>query len=166
MTEVAVPLLVEVGRMWAEGRLEVRYEHFTSMRLADFLREARRPFEERARGPHVATTTLPGDLHELGLIMASAVFSLRGWRVIRLGVQTPPGQLASLVRDASLAGAALSISPVVKRRDALEAVTELRRGMPAGTRLWVGGAGAPDGVKGVEVCRGLDELYHSLDHYD
>jgi DNA-binding transcriptional MerR regulator len=155
----AGPFLAAVGSGWAEGKLEVRHEHFASGVLGDFLRTVRQPLDDRATGPVAALATLPNELHGLGLQMAALVFALAGWRPLVLGVDTPVPQIAALARDAPLAAVALSC--VQERgRNSTGSVRALRRGLPRGIPLIVGGRGAPvrSQIKGVQIIPNLTSL--------
>ena len=55
------PAIREVGDAWEGGRLEIRHEHFFSEKVGDLLRSLRLPFEERAHGPLVVCSSLPGE---------------------------------------------------------------------------------------------------------
>jgi methanogenic corrinoid protein MtbC1 len=89
VSERAAPFLVSVGDAWERGELHVRHEHFASACLGDFLRTARKPMDDRATGPVVVLSTLPDELHGLGLQMAAVVSAAAGWRVLMLGTNTP-----------------------------------------------------------------------------
>jgi methanogenic corrinoid protein MtbC1 len=159
LEQLAGPFLAAVGRGWAEGKLEVRHEHFASGVLGDFLRTVRQPLDDRATGPVAALATLPNELHGLGLQMAALVFALAGWRPLVLGVDTPISQIAALARDAPLAAVALSC--VQERgRNGTASVRALRRGLPRGIPLIVGGRGAPvrSQIKGVQIIPNLTSL--------
>lgn len=151
----AGPLLTEIGAAWADGRLDVRHEHFASSVLGDFLRAVRGPLDDRAAGPIAALTTLPGELHGLGLQMCALVFALAGWRALILGVNTPIAQVAALAREAPISAVALSC---VQRRHGAAAVAALRRRLPARVPLLVGGAGAPPSRRGIERLADLTAL--------
>jgi DNA-binding transcriptional MerR regulator/methylmalonyl-CoA mutase cobalamin-binding subunit len=142
------PFLHAVGEAWAAGTLSVRHEHFASAVVADFLREARRPFEERAGGPWIAAATLEGDLHEIGLLGASLLASLHGWRVAYLGPDAPVEEIAAFARDAGVRSVAISVSRS-RRRAAAPLLRRLRAALPRTIALWVGGAGSPGGLDGV-----------------
>jgi methanogenic corrinoid protein MtbC1 len=155
----ASPFLGAIGRGWAEGELEVRHEHFASGVLGDFLRTVRQPMDNRATGPVAALATLPGELHGLGLQMVALVFALAGWRPLVLGVDTPVPQIAALAHDAPLSVVALSC--VQERgRKSTAFVGALRRGIPRGIPIVVGGRGAPTRtqLKGVQIFRDLGSL--------
>ena len=162
----AAPFLAGVGEAWAAGTLDVRHEHFASACLGDFLRAVRMPLDDRATGPVAVLTTLPGELHGLGLQMSALVFALSGWRVLLLGVDTPVDQIAALAREAPIAAVGLSCA-TRGGREAAESLRALRRRLPRRIPLLVGGAGAPpaSGQAGIEVLADLAALERWLrDH--
>jgi methanogenic corrinoid protein MtbC1 len=136
------PFLQAVGDGWAKGELEVRHEHFASACVGDFLRLVRIPLDDRAEGPIVALATLPGERHGIGLLMAGLVFALAGWRVLDLGVDTPPDQIVALAREAPLRAVALSLVKTRNGRSPAAATAELRQALPRRVQLLVGGAAA------------------------
>jgi methanogenic corrinoid protein MtbC1 len=154
---VAAPLLRSVGEEWAAGRLEVRHEHFLSERLGDVLRSLRLPLEERAAGPLVGFSTLPGEAHGLGLQMAALAVASAGCRVLYLGTETPLPDMVSLVRDLGARALALSVSASGRARAAAP-LRRLRKLLPRRTALLVGGEGAPPSMAGVRVFADLGGL--------
>lgn len=155
---VAGPFMEAVGTGWRTGALRIRQEHFASACLADFLREVRIPWDERANGPVVALATLEDDLHEGGLLMASVLMAVRGWRVLYVGAHTPVAELAELARSRTLDAVALSVSAAVPRARATRSVRALREKLPRRVALWVGGAGAPESVRGADRFASLAAL--------
>jgi hypothetical protein len=154
----AAPFLTALGEAWAKGTLDVRHEHFASAALGDFLRTVRAPLEERAAGPVVALSTLPDELHGLGLQMSAVVFASAGWRPLMLGVDTPLPQIVALVREAPISAVALSAAAPHRRRTDL-ALQTLRRRLPRQIPLLIGGAGAPAASRtGIEVFPDLTSL--------
>src|SRR5687767_11113912 len=148
--ERAAPLLAAVGDAWSTGELDVRHEHFASACLGDFLRSVRMPMDDRATGPVVALATLPGELHGLGLQMSAVVFAAAGWRALVLGVNTPVEQIVALTREATIAAVAVSCA-APRRRKTAEQLRTLRRRLPRGVSLLVGGTGAPTAVSATGV---------------
>ena len=142
------PLLTAVGVAWERGELEIRHEHFLSERLSDLLRTLRVPFEERAEGPLVLLTTLPGEFHVLGLQMVALLLAAVGCRVLLLGAQTPVAEIAALARDTEARAVGLSVSAVTATPTTVRAIGGLRRALPAKTQLLVGGHAAPARVGG------------------
>jgi methanogenic corrinoid protein MtbC1 len=152
LEEVARPLMRAVGDGWAAGRIDVRHEHFASARLADVLRQATRRFDPSSSGPRAVLASLPGDAHELGLLMAALVFSASRWQVVYMGRDTPPDQLQALAGEVELNCVALGISATAPG-NVTRALRSLRRGLPRELPIVVGGSGAPDDVAGVTYVR-------------
>lgn len=155
---VVAPLLRAVGDSWAKGRLQVRHEHFLSERLGDVLRSLRLPLEEKAEGPLVVLSTLPGERHGLGLQMAALVVAFAGCRVLYLGTETPIPDVVTLARDLRARALALSFSASSRRPRTAALVGQVRERLPRRTALVVGGAGAPAPSLGVRVFNDLRSL--------
>jgi methanogenic corrinoid protein MtbC1 len=162
--QVARPLMREVGRAWESGRLDVRHEHFASARLADVLRQMRRRVARTPGRPRAVLASLPGDSHELGLLMAALVFTAEGWQVTYMGRDTPVDQLVALAQEVELDCVALGISDTVPAADARRAIAALRKSLPEGLPLVVGGAGAPAGAPGITRIADARSLRDWLEH--
>jgi MerR family transcriptional regulator, light-induced transcriptional regulator len=153
------PAVRAVGEAWEAGRLEVRHEHFLSERIGDLLRSLRLPFEERANGPLVVLASLPGEPHSLGLQMAALTLAAAGCRILFLGTEVPPDQVAGLARDLGARAVAISVSRASRGSASTERLRRLRTLLPRRTALIVGGEGAPARLTGSETIqdlRGLD----------
>jgi DNA-binding transcriptional MerR regulator/methylmalonyl-CoA mutase cobalamin-binding subunit len=158
LESLAAPLLRAVGDAWAKGRLQVRHEHFVSERLGDVLRSLRLPLEERAEGPLVVLSTLPGESHGLGLQMAALVIASAGCRVLYLGTETPVPDMVTLTRDLGARALALSVAASGRKPATAQLVRRVRARLPRRTALLVGGEGAPASSPGVQVFADLPSL--------
>lgn len=154
----AGPFLTTVGQAWAQGDLRIYQEHFATDRLTEFLVSIWRPLSDTARGPAVVCGTLPGESHTVGLHMAAAVFALNGRRVVLIERAAPLPELASCVLGAGATALALSISTSYPPQRAADHVHALRDTLPPHVRVITGGAGAPNGIQGVDRIRDLDHL--------
>jgi methanogenic corrinoid protein MtbC1 len=145
LDEVLGPLLVQVGEWWADGTISVGGEHWVSERVRALLTNTWTPLARgNSRAPLVCAC-LPGEQHDLGLHMAAVVVAVSGGLPVFLGANSPVNDIieTAVVRGARnvLVSVALGADPTVTAT----ALTELTRGLPAGTQLLVGGAGAPRG---------------------
>lgn len=145
------------------GTLQVFEEHIYSESLQLVLRQAIHALPAPAgEGPRVLLTTLPGESHALGLLMAEALLSLEGAACLSLGVQTPPAQLPGAVAAHRADVVALSFSGQLPNRAVLDGLAELRSLLPPGVEIWAGGSsralrlpGAPQGVRCLDGLRAI-----------
>jgi MerR family transcriptional regulator, light-induced transcriptional regulator len=154
------PLVRAVGDAWARDELEVRHEHFLSEKVGDLLRSLRLPLEEKATGPLVLFTTLPGERHGLGLQMAALTVAAAGCRVLYLGTETPVAQVASLARERTARAVGVSLSASSRGAASASTLRKLREALPRRVGLLVGGEGAPaprPGIEAIPTLHGLDE---------
>lgn len=149
------PLLATVGRAWADGELEVRHEHYLSHILEDVLRTIRLEIESNRSGPVVALATLGNEGHGLGLQMLAIAGVVAGARTQILGTNTPPQDIAEAAREMSASGVAISVSLATGGIETDRTIANLRRMLPAGVRLAVGGRGARGVRRGP---RGVDYI--------
>ena len=142
VTGTAAPLTTQVGEAWARGELQVFEEHLFSEQLQAVLRGAIARLAGAGSVPKVLLSTLPGEQHGLGLLMAQAVLALEGAECVSLGTQTPVRELADAVRAERAQILALSASGSYPAGQLKEGVAQLRAALPAEVELWCGGAGA------------------------
>jgi methanogenic corrinoid protein MtbC1 len=158
LSDRIAPLIRTIGEEWAAARLGIHHEHFLSERVGDLLRSLRLPLEEKARGPLVIFASLPGETHGLGLQMAALLLASVGCRVLYLGTEVPPAQIAGLAKDINARAVAISVS-IANRGEAMNAQLELLRGLlPKRVLLLVGGDGAPGKRPGLNVFSDLAAL--------
>lgn len=138
------PLLDEVGERWSTGDLGVRHEHFASERIQDFLVRQWRPLSDAATGPVCVCATPSGELHTLGLQMAAYTLALNNVRVIYLGANLPPAELATAVEHHSARLALLSAARGTHADSLLEHCEALRSAVGDDVTILVGGSGFSD----------------------
>jgi DNA-binding transcriptional MerR regulator/methylmalonyl-CoA mutase cobalamin-binding subunit len=136
------PLLVHIGRGWADGKLDVRHEHFASEILTDLLRSLRAGIASSSEGPVVLFATLRNEQHGLGLQMAALVASLRGATARILGTDTPIEEVALAAQELGARAVAISVSLAQGGVETDRSLSELRRRLPPDIALVVGGGGA------------------------
>jgi MerR family transcriptional regulator, light-induced transcriptional regulator len=162
--QTMAPLTTAVGACWEDGSFDVFDEHFYTESAERLLRQALADLPGARNGPRILLTTVPGEAHGLGLMMAETVFSLEGAACISLGTETP---LLDIARAAAAYGAAvvaLSFSAAYPRRQVAPVLAQLRQALPDGVELWAGGAGVArlDEVVGVRLLPTLDSGRRAL----
>lgn len=137
--DTITPLNRAVGDAWLRGELQVFEEHLYTEQVQVALRGAINAFPRHAGDPRILLTTLPGELHSIGLLMVEALAVPEGAQCISLGTQTPVED----IREAALAHkvqiVALSFSAGFPVRQATESLASLRRELPPSIVLWAGG---------------------------
>ena len=153
VTELAHPLAVRVGELWADGNLEVRHEHLASACLTSQLHLLLGALDDGERSPSVLLATPPGEPHLLGLDMVAVYLAANLAAPHVLGADTPTAQIVAAAMAFGVDAVGISISPAAERRAAARAVKVLAETLPPRTELWLGGAGAPAVAAGAPSAR-------------
>jgi len=161
------PLTVAVGAAWLDGRIAVYEEHLYSEAVQTVLRSALVPFQAglEPQAPRMLLTTVPGEAHGLGLLMAEALMTLQACRCLSLGTQTPIADIVAAAAAHRIDVVALSFSESLGPAQALPALAELRASLPATVEIWAGGGSAAlRGLRtsGIRVMGRLVEIQEAV----
>lgn len=133
-------LTATVGARWVTGELEIFEEHLYSETVQLVLRGALANLQSRGGRPHVLLTTLPGESHQIGLLMAQVLFALERAHCVSLGPQTPHREIAKAAIAHQAEIVALSISQGFALNNSMTALTDLNESLPASIEVWIGGS--------------------------
>ncbi|HTI88073.1 MAG TPA: MerR family transcriptional regulator [Alphaproteobacteria bacterium] len=150
-----------IGDAWEAGEITVWHEHFFTAAYVAMLGSALANVTA-GDGPHVVLATPTGERHGLGLLMARALFTVRGAACLTLGEDIPNSEIVACAERTDADVVALSLSVGYGAPRATSLLSELRDGLPARTELWVGGA-AVSGLKRSRTLRDNIRLFPSLD---
>jgi len=142
LTDVAAPLVEQVGVAWAAGRIAVRHEHLISEVLSTKLRLLLSAYEDRSSGPIVLLATLSEEQHGLGLDMVALYLALEGATPRLLGVNTPPDQIAEAAVALSAQVVGISVSEAADLALTEAHLKRVLSALPTRIELWVGGKNA------------------------
>ena len=168
--DVVLPLNTLVGDAWMRGQLEIFEEHAYIECLQGVLRQALAGIPEPAAldRPRVLLTTLPGEPHGLGLLLAETLFALDGARVLSLGVQTPVWDITLAASAYRCDIVALGFTGCMNPNQVVDGLTELRSKLPPALELWVGGS-APvlhrRPVEGVMAFASLQDIHPQIERW-
>jgi methanogenic corrinoid protein MtbC1 len=83
-------VLREVGRLWHSNQIGVAQEHYCTA-CTQFIMSQLYPriFSAEKNGRRMVSTSVGGDLHEIGMRMVSDFFEMEGWDTFYLGANTP-----------------------------------------------------------------------------
>ncbi len=167
VTDVMAPLNALVGEAWMRGELEIFHEHLYTETAQAVLRAGIHSLPEAPtqQRPRVLLSTLTGEPHGLGLLMAEALFAAEGAQCFSLGTQTPVWDLVLAAQAYRADLVALSFTGCMNPNKVVEALVELRAKLPSTVEVWVGGS-APvlhrRPVPGVAAKKSLAELPDAL----
>jgi len=139
--DTVAPLTQRVGENWEDGSFEVFEEHLFTELTKRLLRQAIATLPGGPRGPRVLLTSVPEELHVLGLLMVEALLALEGAECISLGTQMPLLEIGRAAQAHQADIVALSFSAAFQQRQIPGLLQQLRLVLPEDTVLWAGGRG-------------------------
>lgn len=107
--KLLTPLLIELGLRWAANEGCIAEEHFFAFYLRNKI-GARYHHRARGnnRGPRLLLAGLPGEAHEIGLLLFALTAHEAGYRVIPLGANMPLHELAYVAKKKQCSAILLS----------------------------------------------------------
>lgn len=145
--QILASLMRWIGEMVSRETLSIAHEHALSAVVRDqiyqTLRYGAQPVFTKG-APHFVLATPEDDLHEFGILMASALLSHHGLPAHLLGCNLPVEALAIAVKAVGGNIVLLGNAPVPpeERKISFEAyLRELHKILPAKVEIWIGGAG-------------------------
>lgn len=139
---VVAPLLDWVGERWKDGSMRVGQEHLVSAAVRDFFAEDGVGQNSPATAPVLVVATPQGQLHEFGALMAAEAAASEGWRIVYLGPNLPPEEIAHIAQKRGARAVAISVvyphdDPFLTRH-----LKQLANHLPQGVAIFVGGRAA------------------------
>jgi MerR family transcriptional regulator, light-induced transcriptional regulator len=105
---LVTPLLRIIGESWKQRETGIIEEHFFSVYLRNKLGARIHHLNQRSNGPLLILACLPGEYHEIGLLLFALATVNFGYRVLILGSNTPLDQLPKVLQQRPCAGIVLS----------------------------------------------------------
>ena len=142
ITDLIVPFLEAVGRLWQIGELRVSHEHMATAALRTFLGNLVAASPRFENAPTAVVCTPVNQVHELGALIVAASITTRGWNVVYLGGNLPSEEIALTVRQ--LGSRLLILSIVYPADDPMlhKDLMKLATMLPEGTTVAAGGRAA------------------------
>lgn len=103
-----LPILRLLGERWKDREYGIAEEHFFSVYLRNKLGTRIHHMNQRSSGPLLLLACLPGEQHEIGLLLFALAATTFGYRVLVLGSNTPLDQLPGVFTQKPCAGIVLS----------------------------------------------------------
>ncbi|MFO6421057.1 MerR family transcriptional regulator [Hylemonella sp. W303a] len=123
-----LPLLVELGQRWDNNQPGgIAEEHFFGMYMRIKLGARLHHRSRSVLGPKLVAACLPGEQHEIGLLLFALAAHEQGYRMVLLGANMPLDQLTHAAQRTQAAGIVLSSSIDAPQALLVEALPALVR---------------------------------------
>jgi DNA-binding transcriptional MerR regulator/methylmalonyl-CoA mutase cobalamin-binding subunit len=140
--EVLEPLLRQVGDRWHSGQFSIAQERLVSTIVRKHIGLVVESYDRSARRQTIVFATLPGERHELGLLMSAMLCASHGCKVHYLGADLPPAEIARYARAVDAAIVALSVVLHEGLRDLPAQLTAMCEVLGPDIQVWIGGLAA------------------------
>ena len=166
------PLMKELGERWANKRGSVAEEHFFGFYLRNKLGARFHHRSQVQNGPRLLLACLPGDLHEIGLLLFALDACDQGFQTVLLGANMPLEELpAALIKTKS---DALVLSGVIEPEEKVISEQLPRLVSDVSVPVFLGGGIAARGFDrlrksgvrliGKDVATGIKQIAEALNY--
>lgn len=153
------PCTHAVGEAWFSGKIGILDEHLYAEQARSLLQTALEEIRPDRSTLRALLTTLPGEQHGLGLLMAACMLALDEVEPILPGAQLPLEETVRGATEQHCAIVGLSCSSYMNRRTLATQLVRLRKLLPESIELWAGGSG----VVGLPAMPRSIRLFSSLE---
>ncbi|HAS82523.1 MAG TPA: MerR family transcriptional regulator [Verrucomicrobia bacterium] len=101
-SRLIMPLLQELGERWVQGSGSIAEEHFFSVFLRNKLGARFHHLRRAPQGSKLLVACLPGEHHEIGLLLFALAALDRNYAIVLLGANTPLAELPAVVDRAAI----------------------------------------------------------------
>jgi DNA-binding transcriptional MerR regulator/methylmalonyl-CoA mutase cobalamin-binding subunit len=137
--EVVMPFAIEVGDLWALGKIPIAVEHLASEVVVHALKAGLR--SQRGDGPICVAALLPHERHEWGFLCCLADVQEMGWQIHYLGADLPPDEIVEVAWKREAQAVALSASDPTNVEPLLTTLVQLPDRLPPRAFAVIGGSG-------------------------
>lgn len=123
--DLLIPLLATLGQRWITNQCGIGEEHFFSEFVRNKLGSRFHHRSLNNRGPRILAACLPGEHHELGLLLFSLAAHERDYRIIMLGANMPINELREIANRTKCVAITLSSTTLVDAEQTAKELKEL-----------------------------------------
>jgi len=143
--DVLQPLLREVGERWHRGEYAISQERLVSSIVRRHVGLMLDTYDRTARHEAIVFATLPGERHELGLLMSAMICASHGFKTHYLGPDLPEAEIARYAREVGASVVTLSVVLHEQVAQLPQQLKALADALPPESVIWLGGV-APDAL--------------------
>jgi DNA-binding transcriptional MerR regulator/methylmalonyl-CoA mutase cobalamin-binding subunit len=159
--KLLTPLLIELGLRWEGGDGNIAEEHFFAFYLRNKLGARYHHRGRGNRGPLLLLAGLPGEYHEIGLLLFALAAHESGFRVLPLGANMPLAELAAVARKKQCDAVVLSGAIEPSKETLAHDLPELVENCPA--PILIGGLSSVYACDAINRA-GAEALGRDIDH--
>ena len=138
---VFAPVMKIVGEKWHSGHLSIAQEHLATEVVGNATRDLLRMMQPERHSKQILMACIQEEYHALPLYGSALHFMQWGYRVVLLGVNTPPTALAQSIQSLKPEAVGLSITQIPSREKA-ELLLPIYANICKDLTWMVGGSGA------------------------
>ena len=163
LSQVIQPAAYELGARWQAETLSVAGEHMVSSMLSGRVERLRQTMTSPNRNtPLVVCACLPGEQHELGLLVLSIRLSSAGYQVAYLGRDLPLSELRDAVERLRAGAVCLSVTRPETVEACAEELGRMAQDWSGRVRVHLGGLGISGSSRSLEKA-GVRLWAHDLE---
>jgi len=132
-----IPVLRQLGERWKDRPAGIAEEHFFTTYLRNKLGSRILHLNQHNQGPVLLMACLPGEYHEVGMLMFAMTCLDKGYRALVLGANVPLEQIPLVLSESPCAGVVLSASARISGNHLQEEIPALAE--KAGVPVFIGG---------------------------
>jgi DNA-binding transcriptional MerR regulator/methylmalonyl-CoA mutase cobalamin-binding subunit len=159
--KLLTPLLIELGLRWEGGEGNIAEEHFFAFYLRNKLGARYHHRGRGNRGPLLLLAGLPGEYHEIGLLLFALAAHESGYRVLPLGANMPLDELAAVASKKQCDAVVLSGAIEPSKETLAHDLPELVENCPA--PILIGGLSSVYACDAINRA-GAEALGRDIDH--
>ncbi|MCM2292796.1 MerR family transcriptional regulator [Allorhizobium sp. BGMRC 0089] len=154
--QIVLPLMREVGRRWANKSMSVASEHLVSASIRWLLGNSMKLMPAPHRRLRIVFCTAEGEMHEMGVLIATVLALAHGVHTLYLGPDMPAQDIADAAAKADADIVCLAAT-VGKPAHVVNLISHIRQSVSDRTEIWIGGP-AWTGEQASEGLRYLPSL--------
>ena len=141
---VIVPLFVEIGNLWQNGRLKIVNEHMATTVTRAFLWNLLRANAISNSAPKIVIATPAGQWHDVGALVVALTAAENGWQPLYYGPNLPADEIAACVKQSGARALAVSITHLLSPNLLMGELRKLCRYAGSDVALFIGGRAVAD----------------------
>jgi MerR family transcriptional regulator, light-induced transcriptional regulator len=141
VSAVLCPALVTVGERWRSGDFSIAQERIITGTVRRQVGAVLETYSKISTNDPLVFATLPGERHDLGLLMGALIAASKGINCHYLGADIPAADIATYATRVHASGIALAFVMEDQPLALEPALAQLLQQIPPQVHIWVGGRG-------------------------